>query len=193
MPRVSEEAALIPPASPAAPGAPARRAAPRLLWVGLALLLSACAAHRPEIPGGMAWLSPLSLEPMGVHDWIPEDGQGRVVLVQFIATWCVPCLQQQPALEELRARYAEQGLVVVWVGMDLEGAKVLIPFAEGLDPAWPVLLADPALRDGETHYGRIRELPTTVLLGRDGRALEAWTGLASPSKLAPLIEDALGR
>lgn len=192
MSRLPQEAPLNPSANP---GELRGRSlgAGRMLLVCLAMVLLAGCAHRPaEIPGGMSWLSPLSLEPMGAHDWIPEDGRGRVVLVQFMATWCVPCLQQQPALEELRARYEPQGLSVVWVGMDLEGAQVLVPFAEGLAPSWPVLLADAPLRGGETLYGQIRELPTTVLLGRDGRAVQAWSGLASPSKIAPLIEEALG-
>jgi thiol-disulfide isomerase/thioredoxin len=184
-----EEEELTPPRGPGIARGP-RVGAAVLLGLGLTLL-GGCAHRAAEIPGGMAWLSPLSLEPMGEHDWIPEDGRGRVVLVQFMATWCVPCLQQQPALEELRARYGDQGLSVVWVGMDLEGARVLVPFADGLAPSWPVLLADQPLREGQTLYGLIRELPTTVLLARDGRAVQAWSGLASPARIAPLIEEAL--
>jgi len=166
----------------------------RQALIALALLpvLGAC-AHTPPMPGGRAWLWPLGAQTVGEVDWSPEAGEGKAVLVQFMATWCLPCLQQQPALEELRARFEPEGLQIVWVGMDLEGALVLEPFAERAQPGWPVLVADQALRDGQSLYGRVMELPQTVLLGRDGRPVGAWYGVASPARIAPLVQKALAQ
>lgn len=163
-----------------------------LAALGMALLAGAC-AHAPPIPGGRAWLTPLDLEPVGEVDWRPSDGEGKAVLVQFMATWCLPCLQQQPALEELRARFESEGLRIVWVGMDLEGALVLEPFAAQLAPSWPVLVADEALREGQTLYGQVKELPQTVLIGRDGKPMGAWYGVASPARIEPQIRRALAQ
>lgn len=160
--------------------------------LALSLLLGAC-AHGPPIPGGRAWLHPLSLQPAGAVDWTPAQGEGRVVLIQFMTTWCLPCLQQQPALEALRTQFEQDGLQIVWVGMDLEGALVLEPFAEQLAPEWPVLIADQALIDGQTLYGRVKELPQTVLLGRDGKPVGAWYGVASPAKIEPHIRRAIAQ
>lgn len=179
MPRVSARIRALP-----------ARLSARVL--ALALVLGAGCAHTPPIPGGRAWLAPLNLQVVGDVPWSPDDGVGQAVLVQFFATWCLPCLQQQPALAELQARYGDQGLRIVWVGMDLEGALVLEPFALEMAPSWPVLVASEQLVAGVTQYGRIRSLPTSVLLDRAGRPVDGWSGLASPDVIAPLVEKALG-
>lgn len=115
----------------------------------------------------------------------------RVVLVNFLATWCFPCLVELPALEGLQKKYAERGFTVVAVGMDLEGAKVLRPFADHYRLPFPVLVATEEMTRGESPYGVIPALPTSFLLDRDGEVKIAWAGVAKPEEIADQIEKAL--
>src|SRR6185436_13396912 len=74
-------------------------------------------------------LRSLELRAVGPAPYRHHDLYGRVVLVSFFATWCFPCLAEIPTLKRLQTTYAPKGLSVVAVGLDLEGALVLEPFA----------------------------------------------------------------
>jgi thiol-disulfide isomerase/thioredoxin len=117
--------------------------------------------------------------------------RGRVLVVQFLASWCFPCIATAPGLQQLAQRYGAQGLSVVAVGMDLEGSRVLGPFQEQLGLNYPVLVGNAALRDGQTAFGRITTLPTTVIIGRDGTLLTAFIGVPTEGSLETFIEEAL--
>ena len=68
---------------------------------------------------------------------------------------------------------------------------MLRPFADQLGLRFPVLLADDALRNGQTAFGRIPLLPTTLIIGRDGRVVSVYAGVAEQGTLEPLIDEAL--
>jgi thiol-disulfide isomerase/thioredoxin len=90
-------------------------------------------------------------------EFAPAELEGRVILVQFFATWCFPCLAAFPELKRVEERYAQRGLTVVAVGMDLEGTKVLTPFALHERPPFPILVADDEVRSGKSAFGKIPE------------------------------------
>jgi thiol-disulfide isomerase/thioredoxin len=113
--------------------------------------------------------------------------KGQVVLVYFFSTWCLPCLAELKVLATLQDEQGKKGFAVVAIGMDLEGSTVLEPFAESMQLPFPVLLADSFVRSGETAYGPVREVPTTVLLDRTGSAVAAYGGPADPLGLQQTI------
>lgn len=135
----------------------------------------------------------LMLRPVGPAAELARTIPGNVVLVSFFATWCFPCLAEVPTLQALQRDYGDQGVRVVAVGMDLEGAKVLEPFAYTMEVNYPVLIADERISEGRSAFGPIRELPTTFVLDRDGKALGAWQGVAPHKAVAEAIERALKR
>jgi hypothetical protein len=98
-----------------------------------------------------------------------------------------------PTLQSLQRDYGTRGFRMVGVGMDLEGAKVLEPFAYSMELNYPVLLADERIRDGRSAFGPIRAIPTTFLLDREGKVLGAWQGMAPHEAVAEAIEKALKR
>lgn len=104
------------------------------------------------------------------------DFGGRLVLVNFWATWCLPCVREMPSLLRLHKARGGAEFTVLAVSQDLKGWPAITPFLArlGLD-ALPVL-HDPkgALARG---FG-IQGLPTTILLGRDGREVGRLTGIA---------------
>jgi thiol-disulfide isomerase/thioredoxin len=104
------------------------------------------------------------------------DYRGRIVVANFWATWCAPCIKEMPSLERLRAKLGDDRIAVVAVSEDLKGWPVIAPFLEdhGLK-ALPVLW-DP---EGATARGLgVTALPTTVILGRDGRTEGMLVGAA---------------
>jgi len=92
-----------------------------------------------------------------------SDFKGQVVLLNFWATWCEPCLEEMPAMERLAQAYRGRGLVVVALSVDREGAAVVRPFlkrhsltlAVGLDPDQSVARSQ-----------RVWALPSTFVLDR---------------------------
>jgi thiol-disulfide isomerase/thioredoxin len=166
----------------------------RVLACALLLGLAACRSTPEfvEAPGG-GFLAALALPAVGQRPLAPADLSGQVVLVSFFATWCFPCMAEIPTLQALQRDYGPRGLRVVAVGMDLEGAKVLGPFVEHYGLNYPVLLADERIIAGQSVFGPIRALPTTVILDREGRAVAAWQGVGGHEDVAKAIEKTLGR
>ncbi|MBX5482169.1 MAG: TlpA family protein disulfide reductase [Myxococcaceae bacterium] len=168
-------------------------------WLALAATCCAAAgcAHVPakdESP--IDYYQPLRLERADAPAparFDPARLYGRPALVTFFATWCFPCLGQLPLFAELKKEHAADGLEVVAVGMDLDGRRVLEPFAAQAGLGFPVLIASEALVKGETPYGRVRELPTTVLFARDGSVVAAWPGLADAADLRAAVDEAVKR
>jgi peroxiredoxin len=95
------------------------------------------------------------------------DFKGKVVVLNFWATWCVPCRAEIPALVELQAKYAGNGLQVIGVSVD-DPAEKMKPFIGRYKINYPVLqaLGNDSILDT---YGPMVVVPATVVIGRDGR------------------------
>jgi peroxiredoxin len=92
--------------------------------------------------------------------------RGRVVLVNFWATWCAPCRQEIPMLAELQRTYGRRGLVVLGLALDDGGWSVVRPFAEAARINYPVMIADAEITD---LFGGLKAVPMTFIIDRQGR------------------------
>ncbi|HXM45373.1 MAG TPA: TlpA disulfide reductase family protein [Bryobacteraceae bacterium] len=99
-----------------------------------------------------------------------NDFRGKVVLLDFWATWCHGCKQEIPWFSEFEKAYHAQGLAVVGVSMDEGGWNVVKPFLAETHVPYRMLLGDDATAK---RYG-IRSLPDTFLIDRDGRLAAAY-------------------
>lgn len=164
----------------------------RTLACALLVGLAACRSGPEAIEApGSGFLGALALPAVGPQRAAAANLSGRVVLVNFFATWCFPCIAELPTLEALQRDYGPQGFQVVGVGMDLEGARVLLPFAEHYELRYPVLVADERILSGQSVFGTIVALPTSFILDREGRVVAAWQGLAGHEDVAKAIEKTL--
>jgi len=167
------------------------RALPLRSAAALALLASSCATS-PAPPGGAPrYIPSLELESVGPVRVGEGALYGRVLLVNFMATWCFPCVQELPALVELQRRYGGRDFTVVLVGMDLEGAQVLEPFARYYELPFPLLVAGDAIRGGQSPFGPLEALPTSFLIGKDGELLAGIRGVPPVEDLRRHVEAAL--
>src|SRR5215469_5447847 len=94
------------------------------------------------------------------------DLRGKVVLIDFWATWCGPCKKQMPGYQELLARYGPQGFVVIGFKFDtMKDTEDPMLFAKRLGVQYPLAVASNAIKQ---KFGGIEGLPTTLLYDRQG-------------------------
>ncbi len=102
-----------------------------------------------------------------------KDFKGKVILLDFWATWCGPCRMEMPHLKDLYATYKEKGLEIVGVSLDQSGAQVVKPYIEQNGVLFTSLLADEAVVKA---YGGINAIPTTFLIDKKGRIQKVYRG-----------------
>jgi thiol-disulfide isomerase/thioredoxin len=109
------------------------------------------------------------------------DYRGRVILVNFWATWCAPCKTEIPWLNELHLRHREQGLVVIGVSVDDAVAKIR-PFAQSMKMSYPVLVGvgEDAFKES---FGPLLGYPTTLLISRAGEICIRHVGITEKEQL----------
>ena len=102
------------------------------------------------------------------------DYLGRIVLVNFWATWCVPCKIEMPALDRLEGAMGGPDFAVLPIALDREGAEKVLPFYEATElENLPVAIdAD----NGIANALGIQALPTTILVNRDGMGVGYYLG-----------------
>jgi cytochrome c biogenesis protein CcmG/thiol:disulfide interchange protein DsbE len=130
-----------------------------------------------------------TLKDMNGNDVRLSDFKGKVILLDFWATWCGPCKIEIPAFVELQNKYGKDGLVVLGFSVD-DPLEKLKPFADQFKINYPVLVGKD--RDEvQDAYGPIWGIPTTVLIGRDGRICKKHTGIASKDQFEKEIKGLL--
>ncbi|HTN43250.1 MAG TPA: TlpA disulfide reductase family protein [Nitrospiria bacterium] len=99
--------------------------------------------------------------------------EGKVVFINFWATWCGPCRAEMPSMEALYHEFKGQGLEILAVSSDMDGAPAVQPFIRKLGLSYPVLL-DPDFRVDDKYL--IQSVPTTVLVDKNGVITHRFVG-----------------
>ena len=107
------------------------------------------------------------------------DYRGKVVLLNFWATWCFPCRAEIPLLMEFEQAYRGRGFVVLGVSMDDDGWKAVKPYLHSRKMNYPVMVAD---RRTPELFGGLKAIPETLIIDRRGRIAATHLGLCQKSE-----------
>ena len=123
--------------------------------------------------------------------------KGKVVLVNFWATWCDPCYIEIPWLIEMQQKYEAKGFTVLGISMDEEGKSAVAPFlakerfnvnGQKLPINYPIVIGNDEVAD---KFGGLLGYPTSFLISRDGKIVKKVQGLISYEELTKAIESQL--
>jgi cytochrome c biogenesis protein CcmG/thiol:disulfide interchange protein DsbE len=158
----------------------------RLLVVGALALAALVALHlrRTNVPHAA---TPATREhPLAPDFTLPQlDGhnlrlssyRGKVVLLDFWATWCDPCREETPHFVELQQKYGDRGLQIIGVSMD-DSPEPVRAFYQQFHMNYPVVMG--TAKTGEL-YGGVLGLPIAFLITRDGRIYAKHIGATDPA------------
>jgi peroxiredoxin len=105
-----------------------------------------------------------------------SDLKGKVILLDFWATWCAPCRIEIPGFIELFDSYEDRGLVVLGISVD-DSVESLLLYAEEMEMDYPILIGDQR-DDVKDAYGPLYGFPTTFLINRDGNICHQHIGFS---------------
>lgn len=165
-----------------------------ILAAALALVLSGCATpskagsgvksaeKRKEAPG-------FELKDSEGRAVKLSDYKGKVVLLNFWATWCGPCKIEIPWFVAFETQFKDRGFAVLGVAMDEEGWDIVKPYIQQKKINYRVLMGTDMVAQ---LYGGVESLPTSFILDRDGKIANIHIGLVSKSEYVNDIERLLG-
>lgn len=114
--------------------------------------------------------------------------KGKVVIVDFWATWCPPCRAEMPFYVNLYKKLADRGLVIVGISLDAQGPGVVRKFVDSMGITYPIVMGD---EEVTTAY-KVELMPTTFVVDREGRIRHSKIGAVSDeAKFEKLIESYL--
>jgi peroxiredoxin len=102
-----------------------------------------------------------------------SDFKGKVVIIDFWATWCPPCKEEIPHFIDLYDQYKGQGLEIIGIALDNNGEKIVGAFAAKNKINYTILLGNEEVSD---LYGGIAAIPTTFIVDKDGNIRKKYIG-----------------
>ena len=155
-----------------------------VLLIVVIALLAGC-TDRGGQSDGVA--SDFSLKDMSGKTVRLSDYKGKVVLLEFWATWCPPCRASVPGLEKLHKAYKDKGLVLLAVSMDEGGWDEVQAYVKESGITYTVLKGT---EDVATKY-QVRSIPMMLVLNKEGKITKRYLGMGSDEDLETDIKASL--
>lgn len=141
-----------------------------------------------ETPGATGQLLALTLPDAGASNQPLRQWRGKLLVVNFWATWCPPCREEMPGFSRLNTKYASKG--VQFVGIAIDNADKVQEYSIQTPTSYPLLVGGPELMNTMASLGNTAGgLPFTVIIGRDGTILQTRLGLWRESILETILTD----
>ena len=154
---------------------------------GIRSALSSPANLRREIVNGKPAPDFMAVDSSGVNVRL-SDFRGKVVVLNFWATWCAPCNVETPWLVELQKKYEDAGLLILGASLDDDGWTSVRPFITEKGVSYRTILAN---RQITNLYGGVDALPATVLIDTAGNVSETEIGLINRGEFETAIRALL--
>jgi len=157
----------------------------------------ACAEEFDADPAAyMAPSFPRPAEPLSATDlkgakvsW--DQYRGKVVLLDFWATWCVPCRKSMPELQRLHETYAKDGFTVLGLSIDEGGSAKVKRFVATKKFTYPIALDSEKTPTWEA-YG-VKGIPSAYLVDREGKIVAEWRGAVDPKQIESEVKKLLAQ
>ena len=159
---------------------------PAVVVVAVACAVASLSAQKAELkPANLNF----SFKDINAKKVSLSDFKGKVILLDFWATWCIPCKREIPGFIELQKKFGDRGLQIIGLSVDdpLTAAKT---YATDMKMNYPVLLAE-GKEDILKAYDPIPSIPVSVIIDRQGRIVARHLGIASmdvfEKEIVPLL------
>ena len=153
----------------------------------LALVAAPPAAPRSALAAPPEALAPsFSVQGLDGRAVRLSDFKGRAVVLDFWATWCVPCRASMPHLNSMQERYGRSGLVVLGLSVDDAEPQAVRRFADRLGVKFRLAMADERVLG---LYGPIRSIPTTFFINRRGEVVRRVVGYLDEETLETYVRE----
>jgi peroxiredoxin len=117
-----------------------------------------------------------------------SDFRGKVVILDFWATWCAPCRVEIPHFVELQKQYSDKGLTVIGVSLDEQGPEVAKKFVKRLGVNYTIVIGNQKVVEA---YGGVYVIPTTFVIDRQGRIASEHIGYDDKAAFEKEIQSLL--
>jgi peroxiredoxin len=154
----------------------------------LLLVISRFAPRSTAVaPGYRHPLANFAMPDLDGKIWNLDDHRGKVVMVNFWATWCPPCRYETPDLVDVANRYADKGVDAVGVSLDQGDPDVIRKFAREHNIPYPIVRPQ-----ADTPFvSTISSIPVTLLIDRQGRIARTYNGMVSKDELTADLDRLL--
>jgi thiol-disulfide isomerase/thioredoxin len=129
----------------------------------------AIAGALPKLGEAPAW----KLQDLNGQTVSGDQLRGKVVVLDFWATWCPPCRMEIPGYIEMAKKYEKDGLVIVGVSLDEGGPEVVKPFATKMGMSYTVVMGNEVV---QSVFGGMDAIPTTFIIDRSGQIRDRKVG-----------------
>lgn len=117
-----------------------------------------------------------------------EDFRGKVLIINFWATWCPPCEEEIPKLNQLQKRYKNQGLVVIGIALDKDSLNLVEPFVRKKRIGYPILRGNEQVLSAVKDFSGV---PTTLIVDQKGNIKKKYDGSFDKDELEKSLKELL--
>ena len=136
-------------------------------------------AERPQVPE-------IRMQALDGDVWSLSDHHGKVIVLNFWATWCEPCRTEKPMLNRMAEELADEGLLIAGISLDDGNTELVQKFVDEYKIGYTILMAAP-----DSPWAQIDNLPTTILIDKNGRMAEKYVGAVPEDELRKDLEALL--